>query len=131
MAVSEQLQTAYRMLAGDTFDSRCASRPVMDQVTTRWGTLVIAALVTGPHRFSALHQRVGGISQKMLSQNLKSLVRAGLVDRHVEPTVPPQVTYSLTPLGESLAEPLCGLLRWFGDNTDAMLDAQRRHDALT
>ncbi|GIJ45608.1 transcriptional regulator [Virgisporangium aliadipatigenens] len=129
MAVSEQLQTAYRMLAGDTFDSRCASRPVMDQVTTRWGTLVIAALVTGPHRFSALHQRVGGISQKMLSQNLKSLVRAGLVERHVEPTVPPQVTYSLTALGESLAEPLCELLRWFGEHTEAMLDAQRRHDA--
>jgi DNA-binding HxlR family transcriptional regulator len=128
MAVSEQVQSAFRLLAGDTFDSRCASRSIMDQVTTRWGTLVLAALITGPHRFSELHQRVGGISQKMLSQNLKALTRAGLIDRHVEPTTPPQVTYSLTGLGEGLAEPLCGLLIWFGANTDDMVEAQRRYD---
>lgn len=128
MAVSAELESAYRLLAGDTFDSRCPSRVIVDQVTTRWGTLIIAALITGPHRFSALHQRIGGISQKMLSQNLKSLARSGLVDRHVEPTTPPQVTYTLTALGESLAEPLCGLLSWFGANTDALLEAQQRHD---
>src|SRR3954465_724606 len=129
MTVSPQLQSAYRLLAGDTFDSRCPSRSIADQVTTRWGTLVIAALVTGPHRFSELHQRVGGISQKMLSQNLKALARAGLVDRHVEPTTPPQVTYSLTDLGESLAGPLCALLSWFGAHTGAMLEAQQRYDS--
>jgi DNA-binding HxlR family transcriptional regulator len=128
MVVSAQLQSAYRLLAGDTFDSRCPSRPIADQVTTRWGTLIIAALITGPHRFSELHQRVGGISQKMLSQNLKSLARAGLVNRHVEPTTPPQVTYFLTPLGESLAEPLCALLTWFGANTEALIEAQERYD---
>ena len=128
MAVSEQLKTAFRLLARDTFDSHCPSRPIMDQVTTRWGTLIIAALITGPHRFSELHQRVGGISQKMLSQNLKSLARSGLVHRQVEPTIPPQVTYSLTELGESLAEPLCGLLGWFGAHTDAMIAAQQRYD---
>ena len=128
MAVSAELESAYRLLAGDTFDSRCPSRAIADQVTTRWGTLVIAALITGPHRFSALHQRIGGISQKMLSQNLKSLVRSGLIDRHVEPTTPPQVTYSLTALGESLAGPLCGLLTWFGAHTDALLEAQQRYD---
>jgi DNA-binding HxlR family transcriptional regulator len=131
MATSEQLQSAYRLLSGDTFDSRCASRPIVDQVTTRWGTLIIAALITGPYRFSALHQRVGGISQKMLSQNLKYLVRCGLVDRLVEPTVPPQVTYSLTEMGESLAEPLCALLTWFGSHSEALVTAQQRHDALT
>ena len=55
--------------------------------------------------------------------------RSGLVDRHVEPTTPPQVTYSLTALGESLAAPLCGLLSWFGAHTDAMLEAQQRYDS--
>jgi DNA-binding HxlR family transcriptional regulator len=129
MTVSPQLKSAYRLLASDTFDSRCPSRSIMDQVTTRWGTLVVAALITGPHRFSALHQRIGGISQKMLSQNLKSLTRAGLVDRQVEPTTPPQVTYSLTELGESLAEPLCGLMIWFGQHTDTLIEAQQRYDA--
>jgi DNA-binding HxlR family transcriptional regulator len=131
MTASAELQSAYRLLAGDTFDSRCPSRPIVDQVTTRWGTLIIASLITGPHRFSALHQRIGGISQKMLSQNLKSLARSGLIHRHVEPTTPPQVTYSLTELGESLAEPLCGLLSWFGANTEALLDAERRYDGRT
>jgi DNA-binding HxlR family transcriptional regulator len=129
MSVSEQLKSAHRLLAGDTFDSRCPSRPIMDQVTTRWGTLIIAALITGPHRFSALHQTIGGISQKMLSQNLKALVRNGLVDRAVEPTIPPQVTYSLTALGESLAEPLCAMMIWFGSNTAALVEARERHDA--
>ncbi|WP_033339491.1 winged helix-turn-helix transcriptional regulator [Catenuloplanes japonicus] len=129
MAVTEQLASAYRLLAGDTFDTRCPSRPIMDQVTTRWGTLIISALITGPHRFSALHQKIGGISQKMLSQNLKVLVRNGLVDRQVEPTVPPQVTYSLTALGESLAEPLCAMLIWFGAHSDELIEAQERHDA--
>ncbi len=64
----------------------------------------------------------------MLSQNLKAPARAGLVDRHVEPTTPPQVTYSLAELGESLAEPLCGLLSWFGAHTDVLLEAQQRYD---
>ena len=128
MVVSAQLQSAQRLLADDTRDSRCPTRSVVDQVTTRWGTLIVAALMTGPHRFSALHQRVGGISEKMLSQNLKALVRAGLVDREVEPTTPPQVTYSLTVLGESLAEPLSALLVWFGSHTEEIVAAQRRHD---
>ncbi len=129
MTVSPQLQSAYRLLAGDTFDSRCSTRSIADLVTTRWGTLIDAALLTGPHRFSELHQRVGGISQKMLTQNLKAMVRAGLVDRQVRPTTPPQVTYSLTELGDSLAEPLCALFGWFGAHADALLTAQERYDS--
>jgi DNA-binding HxlR family transcriptional regulator len=125
---SPELESAYRLLAGDTFEARCPSRPIADQVLTRWGTLIVAALITGPHRFSALHQKVGGISQKMLSQNLKALARAGLVHRHVEATTPPQVTYSLTDLGLSMAEPLCGLLTWFGAHTEELLAAQQRYD---
>ncbi|GAA1258663.1 hypothetical protein GCM10009665_56030 [Kitasatospora nipponensis] len=53
----------------------------MDQTTSRWATLIISALIAGPHRFAHLHQRVGGISQKMLSQNLKALARAGRTTR--------------------------------------------------
>ncbi|WP_228773695.1 helix-turn-helix domain-containing protein [Streptomyces sp. VN1] len=65
----------------------------------------------------------------MLSQYLKSVVRYGLVERLVEPTVPPQVTYSLTPLGRSLAQQLCALLSWFHANTPALEAAQQRYDA--
>src|SRR5215469_6670136 len=107
---TEQVATASRLLAFDTFDQKCALRPIMDRTTSRWSTLIVAALIAGPHRFAQLHARVGGISQKMLSQNLKAPTRAGLVDREVAPTIPPQVTYSLTELGVSLAGPLTELI---------------------
>jgi DNA-binding HxlR family transcriptional regulator len=124
----EQLATATRLLAYDTFDNKCPLRPIIDQTTSRWATLIISALVAGPHRFAQLHTRVGGISQKMLSQNLKALARAGLVARDVAPTNPPQVTYTLTGLGVSLAGPLTDLIRWFGEHGDELLTAQHRYD---
>jgi DNA-binding HxlR family transcriptional regulator len=119
---------ARTLLAADTFSRDCPSRAVMDQVTNRWATLILAALINGPHRFFELRDRVDGISQKMLSQNLKALVRAGVVHRAVEPTIPPQVTYSLTDLGVSLAAPLCRLIHWFGEHTPALLQAQADYD---
>ncbi|GLY29030.1 helix-turn-helix domain-containing protein [Kineosporia sp. NBRC 101731] len=128
MTGDDELAVAGTLLAADTLDRTCTSRAIMDQVTTRWGTLIIAALIKGPHRFSQLHVRVDGISQKMLSHNLKTLVRAGLVNRDVEPTVPPQVTYSLTPMGMSLATPLTQLIHWFGQNASGILEAQAGHD---
>ncbi|MCX5387416.1 helix-turn-helix domain-containing protein [Streptomyces sp. NBC_00083] len=128
MLETEQVATAARLLAHDTFDSKCLLRPIMDQTTSRWATLIISALVAGPHRFAQLHGRVGGISQKMLSQNLKALARAGLVARHVAPTNPPQVTYSLTELGVGLAGPLTDLIRWFGRHGDELLAHQEHYD---
>lgn len=122
------LETASRLLATDTFDRNCPTRGIMDQVTNRWATLIVAALMSGPHRFAALHAKVAGISQKMLSQNLKALVRAGLVERSVEPTTPPQVTYSLTELGAGLSGPLTALIHWIGVHTDALLGAQAVYD---
>ncbi|WP_431033693.1 winged helix-turn-helix transcriptional regulator [Streptomyces sp. P6-2-1] len=121
--------TAGRLLAHDTFDQKCAFRPIMDRTTSRWATLIISALVSGPHRFARLHARVGGISQKMLSQNLKALVRAGLVHREVAPTNPPQVTYTLTELGLGLAGPLTDLIGWYGAHGAELLAAQERYDA--
>ncbi len=129
MSVSEQVKGVPGQLPAGAFDKDCPTRPLMARVTGRWGALITAALVTGPMRFSGLHQHIGGISQKMLSQYLKSMVRYGLVERVVEPTVPPQVTYSLTPLGQSLAQQLCALLGWFSTNTPALEAAQQRYDA--
>lgn len=126
---TEQVATASRLLAYDTFDNKCPLRPIMDQTTSRWATLIISALVAGPHRFAQLHTKVGGISQKMLSQNLKALARAGLVARDVAHTNPPQVTYSLTELGVSLAGPLTDLIGWFGRHGDELLAAQKHYDS--
>ncbi|MHC3469399.1 winged helix-turn-helix transcriptional regulator [Streptomyces sp. 7R007] len=68
-------------------------------MTGRWGILVLSALHEQESRFNVLRRRVEGISEKMLSQTLLTLRRDGLVDRRVEATIPPRVTYSLSPLG--------------------------------
>ncbi|GAB6902642.1 winged helix-turn-helix transcriptional regulator [Kineosporia succinea] len=129
--MDESRKTAARLLSADTFGRTCPSRKVLDQVTSRWGTLVLAVLVTGPHRFAAIRDEVGGISEKMLSQTLKQLVRAGLADRSVDASVPPQVTYTLTEMGTDLATPLYQLVRWVGLHNGELEAAQRQYDART
>ncbi|AEM85878.1 winged helix-turn-helix transcriptional regulator [Streptomyces violaceusniger] len=121
MNETQRLATARTLLAADTFDQNCPTRAALDQITTRWSTLILAALTDGPHRFSALQSRIGGISHKMLSQNLKALVGFGLVDRTVAPTVPPQVTYELTELGTDLTGPLSALIHWMGVHADQLM----------
>lgn len=59
-----------------------------------------------------LRERIGGISQKMLTQTLRQLERDGLVLRRVHPVIPPHVDYRLTPLGQSLGEAVCGIWTW-------------------
>jgi len=114
-----------------TFDRDSPTREILDQVTSRWGTLVLAALAAGPHRFTALRDKVAGIGEPTLSQTLKQLVRAGLVHRTVEATTPTQVTYSLTALGSDLAIPLGQLIGWIGQHADDLLEAQHDYDATT
>lgn len=112
----------------DVFHSDCPAREIFDHVTSRWGTLILCALNTGPHRFYELRDRVGGISEKMLSQNLRILARDGLVERTVEPATPPRVSYTLTPLGAELGTRLQGLIGWITIRADDVATAQRRYD---
>ena len=74
--------------------------------------LVIYALSNQVRRHGDLKRRIGGISQKMLTQTLRSLERDGLVTRSVYDVVPPRVEYALTPLGKTLLEPLRAICRW-------------------
>ena len=115
-------------MASDAFNNDCPGRMVFEHVTNRWGMLILAALGDGPLRFYLLRDRIGGISEKMLSQNLRELVRDGLIERDVEPTAPPRVTYSLTPLGRELAEHLNTLLGWIALRTPEVVAARERHD---
>lgn len=78
------------------------------------GLLLLVTLGEGPLRFHLLRDRIEGISEKMLSQTLKALVRDGLVRRLVEPTIPPRVTYELTPIGGELAAPLREVIERLG-----------------
>jgi DNA-binding HxlR family transcriptional regulator len=63
--------------AGDVMAPECPSRPVLQHLTSRWGTLVMVALAVGPHRFSALRRQIGGISERMLAQTLQELEADG------------------------------------------------------
>ena len=103
------------------FPAGCPSRIVLDHVTSKWGVLILIALAEGPQRWSELRRRAEGISEKMLAQTLKTLEADGLVHRDQQPVMPPRVDYSLTPLGEELAEVMVPLLRWVGRNADAII----------
>ncbi len=94
------------------FDTQCAGHQILEKIANKWTILIIYALIQEKKRYSDLKQQIVGISPKMLVQNLRNLERTGLVKRYVYPTVPPRVDYSLTPLGESLAEPLAVLGEW-------------------
>jgi DNA-binding HxlR family transcriptional regulator len=85
---------------------------VLDRIADKWTALIIQILARGTMRYAALQREIGGISQKMLTQTLRSLERDGLVLRTVHPVVPPKVEYSLTRLGRTLIEPLHALCRW-------------------
>jgi DNA-binding HxlR family transcriptional regulator len=115
----------------DVFAADCPVRPILDDLTSRWATLVLAALMSRPHRFSQLAARIEGISEKMLSQTLRTLTRDGAVNRTVTPTVPIQVTYELTALGTELTLRLGNLVAWIDDHTTTILEAQAAYDADT
>jgi DNA-binding HxlR family transcriptional regulator len=85
---------------------------VLDRIADKWTALIIQVLANGTQRYAELRRTIGGISQKMLTQTLRSLERDGLVVRKVHPVVPPKVEYSLTRLGRTLIDPLHALCRW-------------------
>ena len=96
----------------DIFQANCLSRQVLALIADQWTPLVIYALEEDTMRFSQLLKRIKGISKKMLTQTLRAMERNGLVQRVVYPVVPPVVEYSLTPLGQTLIEPIKALTVW-------------------
>lgn len=96
----------------DVFNANCDSRQVLALIADRWSMLVIYALSGRVRRHGELKRMIGGISQKMLTQTLRSLECDGLVKRSVYDVVPPRVEYALTPLGQTLLEPLRGICQW-------------------
>ncbi|SRR5579871_1689786 len=105
-------------------------RQVLEQVATKWTLLVLDALEgAGEVRHSRLRQKIEGISQKMLTQTLRQLERDGLITRRVKPTVPPQVSYRLTPQGESLSEATCGIWQWVEKNIRHVEKSRENYDS--
>ncbi len=103
MTIRYLLVTTKMKIQPDAFLSECPSRGVLSRVGEKWALLVLVKLSEGPMHFGQMRRSVQGVSQKMLTQTLRSLERDGLLTRHVLDERPIRVEYTLTNLG-------CGLL---------------------
>ncbi len=112
----------------DIFQANCLSRQVLGLIADQWTPLVIYALEDGTTRFGQLLKRIDGISKKMLTQTLRAMERNGLVQRVVYPVVPPVVEYSLTPLGQTLLEPMNALRIWAYGHLQEVAQARTTYD---
>ena len=92
-------------------------------------TLVLKSLIDGPKRYSEVSRQLAGVSQKMLTQTLRSLERDGMLTRTVTPSVPVRVDYELTPLGASLAGVLAQLKAWAEQHMPDVDRARADYDA--
>lgn len=82
----------------------------------KWKVLILWQVLAGPRRFSDLRRELAGVTQKMLTQQLRELERDGLLTRHVFAQVPPRVEYSATPLALGLRPVLQAMHDWAADN---------------
>ncbi|MCR3748339.1 transcriptional regulator, HxlR family [Lentzea californiensis] len=112
----------------DVYLKMCPCRDLLDMVASKWTALVIGDLEDGPKRFGELKRRLEGVSQKMLTQTLRTLERDGLVTRTVYPSVPLRVEYELTELGRSVTEPLAALRLWAQKNYETVAEARETFD---
>ncbi|MFE9424921.1 winged helix-turn-helix transcriptional regulator [Kitasatospora sp. NPDC006697] len=116
----------------DPYARGCPSRDLLDQIGSKWAVLVLGELGrTGTSRFSRLRQALGGVSEKMLTQTLRTLERDGLVGRTVYPEVPPRVEYELTALGRTLRGPLKALTEWSVLHIEEVISAREAYDDRT
>ncbi len=116
-----------RIRRGDLYMADCPTRSILDNVTSRWGSLVLVLLLEDTYRFSELAYRIGGVSEKMLAQTLHALETDGFVLRTVHPTKPPRVEYSLTLLGRELAERMHALTSWVEGHVGRVMSNRSRH----
>ena len=90
----------------------CPVSGTINCVSGKWKVLAIWHLGFGPKRFAQLRDLMSGVSEKVLTEQLRQLENDGIVHRQVKRASPPQVTYSLTPAGEELIEPMSALCAW-------------------
>lgn len=106
-------------------------RPISDilsRIGDKWTILVLRALGEQRLRFTEIHRKVGGISQRMLTVTLRGLERDGLVSRTVHATIPPKVEYEVTERGQSLQRPLCAVAEWATENREGIEASRRAFD---
>ena len=93
----------------------CPVATTVDLIGNKWKLLIMRELLKGTKRFNEIHRLVDGISQKVLTENLRKMENDGIVKREVFPEVPPRVEYSLTDLGDSLRPIINSMSDWGTD----------------
>lgn len=104
--------TSKKSRVGNVYNPQCPAQKALETIASKWAILVLHRLLTAPLRFNALQRELPGISQKVLTQQLRRLEKLGLISRTVHPTVPPSVEYALTSAGRELKTALGGLCEW-------------------
>ena len=94
----------------------CPVRDVLDRVGDQWSVLIVFCLQQRTLRFGELKKTIPDISARVLTQTLRNLEQDGLVTRHLFPTIPPRVDYTITELGRALASAMKPLLDWATQN---------------
>lgn len=90
----------------------CPAETTLKAISGRWKLLILRELFVGVKRFGELQRALEGITQKMLTQQLREMEEDGIIHREIYPQIPPKVEYSLTPLGESLKPIVEAMHEW-------------------
>ncbi|MDR2255956.1 MAG: helix-turn-helix transcriptional regulator [Arthrobacter sp.] len=126
---SAQARSAYEGSCNEPGSDGKAVREVLSRIGDKWSLLIIATLNEGPLRFTAIHQHIPGISQRMLTLTLKHLERDGLVLRTAYAEVPPRVEYELSAVGRTLIGPAVALAEWAVGHYPQIETARAAYDA--
>jgi len=94
----------------------CSVEAAISLIDGKWKCVILFHLLDGTARFNEIRRRMPGVTQRMLTNQLRELEADGLIVRHVYAEVPPKVEYSLSPLGRTMEPVLCALKIW-GDAT--------------
>jgi len=97
-----------------TARTKCGVETTIAVVGGKWKPMILYALLNSPRRFGELNREIPGVTQRMLTLQLRELEEDGVIHREVYKQVPPKVEYSLTPFGRTI-EPLLLLMNQWGE----------------
>ncbi len=112
-------------MSSDADHDVCGMSLAIDVVGGKWKLHLMWVLGGGPQRFGQIRRLLDGVSEKVLSENLRHLESTGVVHREIFPEIPPRVEYSLTPLGETLRVALAPLESWGNEHRSELATVSR------
>lgn len=104
---------------------KCPVEAALDVIGNKWKGVILFHLLNGTKRFNEIKRLIPGVSQRVLTLQLRELENDGILNREVYPEIPPKVEYSLTPLGNKL-EPVLIALRTWGEQV--LKEAENAND---